>query len=538
VLSLSKAVRALSVIALAVVAVATASAPAPGAFGPTDGITIAGLRRHLQFIASDALEGRDALSPGFRAAAEYVAATLDRIGATPAGDKGSYFQHVAIRRTSVDRDRALVAIGDTTFKYGDDFLSPSPGDGAGPLTYVAQGYRIGARHLDPFAGLDVNGRVLVVSQPHPQLGQLSRGVDYTTPSDNARAGGAPAVVSIASFERLEAWTRLRDSEAKGTLQVDRLVEQNEEVPTILAGPRLAAAIFRGERVDAAKVATHAADGAPDAPFAFGAGKRIHIHVPATSRLEDTENVVAVLEGADPVLKHEYVALGAHLDHLGKSAGSVVARGPGARQDDEIYNGADDDGSGVVALLEMAEAVASGPRPKRSLLFVWHTGEEYGSWGAKYFTAFPTVPLDSIIAQLNVDMVGRSRTGDDKSEADRDLSGPNEVYIIGSRRISQEMGDLCARVDKAFLDLALNYKYDDPADPEQIYERSDHYEYARKGIPVAFYFSGLHADYHRVTDEVGRIDFEKLQKVARTVLATAWTLANALDRPHPDHPATR
>jgi Zn-dependent M28 family amino/carboxypeptidase len=230
-----------------------------------------------------------------------------------------------------------------------------------------------------------------------------------------------------------------------------------------------------------------------------------------------------------MLRHEYVALGAHLDHLGRESQRATHAG-GQTGKDDIYNGADDDGSGVVALLQMAEAVAAGPRPKRSLLFVWHTGEEYGSWGAKYFTAFPTVPLDHIVAQLNVDMIGRSRQKGDDTPEDQVLSGPNEVYIVGSRRLSQDLGDTCDRVDRAFLNLALNYKYDAPDDPERIYERSDHYEYAQKGIPVAFFFTGLHGDYHRVTDEVERIDFEKLQKVAQTVLATAWTLANAPDRP--------
>ena len=183
-------------------------------------------------------------------------------------------------------------------------------------------------------------------------------------------------------------------------------------------------------------------------------------------------------------------------------------------------------------------LAAGPRPKRSLLFVWHTGEEYGSWGAKYFTAFPTVPLDRVVAQLNVDMIGRSRPKGDDTPEDQVLSGPNEVYIVGSRRLSQDLGDTCDRVDRAFLNLALNYKYDAPDDPERIYERSDHYEYAQKGIPVAFFFTGLHGDYHRVTDEVDRIDFDKLRKVAQTVLATAWTLADAPDRPRLDHAATR
>ena len=520
-------------------AVATASAPSPAHFGPVDAITVAGLRRHLQFIASDALEGRDTLSPGFRAAAEYIAASLDRIGAVPAGDNHTFFQHVGIRRTSVDADRASLTVGETEFKYGEDYLVPTPGDASGALAFVGQGYRVTARHLDPFAGIDVKDRVLVITQPPPDLGNLTRGTDYTTPADNARALGASAVVSIVSYQRLAAWTRLREMEERGKLEIDRLPENDESRPYILAGPRLASALLRGEKLDATKITTHAAAGEVDPSFAFKTGKAVRIHTTGSTRVEDTENVVAIIEGSDPMLRHEYVALGAHLDHLGRESQHAARTGaPAVPGKDDIYNGADDDGSGVVALLQMAEAAAAGPRPKRSLLFVWHTGEEYGSWGAKYFTAFPTVPLDRVVAQLNVDMIGRSRPIGDDTPEDQVLSGPNEVYIVGSRRLSQDLGDTCDRVDRAFLNLALNYKYDAPDDPERIYERSDHYEYAQKGIPVAFFFTGLHGDYHRVTDEVDRIDFDKLRKVAQTVLATAWTLADAPDRPRLDHAATR
>ena len=511
-------------------AVATASAPSPGHFGPVDAITIAGLRRDLQFIASDALEGRDTLSPGFRAAAEYVAASLDRIGAVPSGDDHTFFQHVGIRRTTIDADHASLMVGDAEFKYGEDFLVSTPGDASGALAFVGQGYKVPARHVDPFEGIDVKNRVLVIAQPSPDVAHLTRGADYTTPADNARALGASAVVSIVSYQRLAAWARLRETEARGKLEIDRLPDDSESRPFILAGPRLASALFRGEKLDAARITAHAAAGDVDASFALKAGKTVRIHAPASTRVEDTENVVAVIEGSDPMLRHEYIAFGAHLDHLGRESQRSTKPTPPPGTDD-IYNGADDDGSGVVALLQMAEAVAGGPRPKRSLLFVWHTGEEYGSWGAKYFTAFPTVPLDHIVAQLNVDMIGRSRPSGDDTPEDQVLSGPNEVYIVGSRRLSQDLGDTCDRVDRAFLNLALNYKYDAPDDPERIYERSDHYEYAQKGIPVAFFFTGLHRDYHRVTDEVDRIDFEKLRKVTQTVLATAWTLANAPDRPH-------
>jgi Zn-dependent M28 family amino/carboxypeptidase len=186
---------------------------------------------------------------------------------------------------------------------------------------------------------------------------------------------------------------------------------------------------------------------------------------------------------------------------------------------------------VVALVEIAAAMVRSPRPARSTIFVWHTGEESGGWGSKYFTAFPPVPLTRIVAQLNLDMVGRSRRPGD--QVNTRLTGPDEVYLVGARRLSRQLGDTIERVNREYLNLTINPAHDDPGDPERIYERSDHFEYAKRGIPVAFFFSGLHEDYHRPSDEVDRIDFVKLQKVARTVLAAAWAIAEAPERPSID-----
>ena len=519
---------------LLVGAVAAASAPGAAVFGPTDAVTIAGLRRHLNFIASDALEGRDALSPGFRAAAEYIASSLDRIGAMPAGDTGTYFQHLAVRRTRVDPEHSTVTLGDRHYKYGDDFLVASAGTATGEPVYVGQGSPNSVAQGRSLCLASTSAAGCSSCCTGPRISILARS-DYTTAQENAKSLGARGVVTVASFQGLASWTRAKDLAAQGSLEVDRLAAP-ESMPAIIAAPSLVADLFRGEQEDGARIAQRATARDPGESFAFKPGKLLSVNVAATRTLEDTMNVVAVIEGSDPVLRHEYVALGAHLDHLGRNPPAQMA-GPRQPGGDDIYNGADDDGSGVVALLSMAEAVAAGPRPRRSLLFVWHTGEEWGSWGAKYFTAFPTVPLDHIVAQLNVDMIGRSKPADDTNQGDAVLSGPDEVYIVGSRKLSQDLGDTCAEVDRTFLGLALNYKYDKPDDPERIYERSDHYEYARKGIPVAFYFTGLHRDYHEPSDEVSRIDFDKLQRVSRTILATAWTLANRDERPRLDCPAS-
>jgi len=203
--------------------------------------------------------------------------------------------------------------------------------------------------------------------------------------------------------------------------------------------------------------------------------------------------------------------------------------------DRIYNGADDDGSGTVSILEIAHAFLTGKRPRRSCLFVWHIGEEKGLWGSAYFTNNPTVPLKDVVTQLNIDMIGRSYTGPIPAPKNNVLTGPDEIYVVGSTKMSTDLQRTSETVNSKFLKFKFNYKYDDPKDTEQIFYRSDHYNYAHKGIPIIFYFDGVHPDYHQVSDEVSKIDFDKMSRVARTVYATGWALADAKTRPVVDKP---
>jgi hypothetical protein len=261
------------------------------------------------------------------------------------------------------------------------------------------------------------------------------------------------------------------------------------------------------------------------------------------RTQLAHNVVAILEGSDPQLKSTYVAFGAHYDHVGYAEGEVVRSGSDARrlgargrvtpgkEDDRIWNGADDDGSGTVALMALARAFAEGSRPKRSLLFVWHTGEESGLLGSRYYADYPTVPIDSIVTQLNMDMIGRNR--DDKpSEA-------NTVYLVGSDRISTELHNLNRAANSALpKPLTLNYEFNDPSDTEQIYFRSDHYSYAAKGVPIIFFTTGLHPDYHANTDEVSKIEFEKMARITQLVYETGLRVANLDHAPARDNQGPR
>jgi hypothetical protein len=267
------------------------------------------------------------------------------------------------------------------------------------------------------------------------------------------------------------------------------------------------------------------------------------------RTQFTRNVVGIVDGSDAKLKDTYVAFGAHYDHVGYAEGEIVdapvtPRTPNGKRrmgasgtvtptamEDRIWNGADDDGSGTVTLLSLAKAFATGPKTKRSTIFVWHTGEERGLWGSRYFADYPTVPIDKIVAQLNMDMVGRNNNNDEK-EADT-------VYLVGSDRISTELHNLSEDANAGMKPpMKLDYAMNDPADPEQVYYRSDHYSYAVKGIPIVFYTTGLHPDYHANTDSAEKIGYDKMARISHLMYETGFRVANMDHAPARDNKGPR
>jgi Peptidase family M28 len=538
---MSSRLRALAPAALAVVLtsglalssigpVAAARRGAPGPRG-ADQIDIGRLRADLSFIASDDLEGRDTPSRGLDLAARYLAARLQALGLKPAGDDGTYFQRFGTTRRTVDPAKATLTLGDRAFTFGDDFLASAPGTAEGALIYVGHGYVVKKKDLDAYAGTDVKGKIIVAHAGYPD--GISRadlrgesGPDtWESPASYAARHGALGVVLVPDYATLAGWRTSRENAAtaRGALTVDAFqAGRPSPVPVVTASIPLVSAIFSGESVTASDVAKWAQDRKPHAAVALDEKKRLRLDLGARIEAVKTQNVIAVYEGGDPALKQEYVALGAHYDHIGVSTSGT----------DRINNGADDDGSGTVALLNMAEALVRGNvRTRRSWIFVWHAGEEKGLWGSRYFVDHPAVPLDKIVVQLNVDMIGRSRKNGDSGNAN--LTGPNETYVIGSKMMSSTLGSLSERVNKDYLDLSFNYKYDEPSDPNRFFFRSDHYNYAKKGVPIIFYFSGVHADYHRASDEIGAIDFAKMERVARTIYATAYALAELPVRPAVD-----
>jgi hypothetical protein len=511
-------------------------ATAKPTFGNTDGITAAQLRNYLEFIASDELEGRDTPSRGLDIAAMFIAQHLKSWGIKPAGDNGTYFQRVPLKRNKIDALNTRLELNGQNFNYGEDFYSTMTAANipASNIVYVSHGWVIKSKNINAYQGIDVKDKIIVVvnSLPKgitPNDLQGKAGEDWFSPSLYAQANGARAVIAFGTFNNLANWQGTRWGQTEKGVVTFGNPQNQITVPTITISPRLINVLFQGEKSNGANVYNKAITQDFVEPFDLNPAKKLSLNTVLKTEDTFTQNVVGVLEGSDANLKNEYVAIGAHYDHVGTN--------PFWNGADKIWNGADDDGSGTVSVLNIAEAFAKGAqRPKRSILFIWHAGEEKGLWGSDYFTDHPTVPIDKIITELNIDMIGRYQNpGDENHPRNKNLPKQGEVFLIGSKMMSTELGELSEATNKSFLNLSFNYKYDDPNDPEQYFYRSDHYNYARKGVPIIFYMDGDHADYHQPSDSVEKINFEQMEKVARTIMATGWELANRASRPKVDKP---
>jgi hypothetical protein len=555
--------------AIAVVAVAGTTAASGGASGAGPGqagaIKSPELRDWLTYIASDELEGRAVFTTGFGLAAGYIADHLHTWGVKPAGDHGSYLQTVRVLgvKTTSHSTVSVTVNGETrTFPDGAGITFPKNMGGKHRFTVDRvefAGYGLdapGAGHVD-FRGKDVKDAAVVwlgnggpknidLSVFRRVLGGRSR---YATEQLGAAASIGPALEpgGAGRAGRAGGAGSAGDARAGGGrgaplpaadfTTVQRL--DTPAPPNVTADDAFFTFLFSQAPLQYGEL-KRKASAQEDLPSFRIPGATITFNVDADYeivRTQLTKNVVGLVEGADPQLKNTYVAFGAHYDHVGYAEGEVTrgdgsARRAGAvgrvtagAEDDRIWNGADDDGSGTVAIMAIAKAAAAGPKPKRSLLFVWHAGEERGLWGSRYFADYPTVPMDKIVAQLNIDMIGRNR--DDKA------SEANTVYLVGSDRISTELHEVNRAANAALpKPLTLDYSFNDPTDLEQLYTRSDHYSYAAKGVPIIFFTTGLHPDYHANTDEVSKIEFDKMTRITQMVYETALRLANL------DHPPVR
>ena len=527
------------------VAPASGSASLASAAHPAGAITEDDLRARLFAVAHDSMMGRATGSPGHLRTVEYIAAEMRRLGLQPGGDDGTYFQDVPFVRRTLAVDRLEV-----------DGQALRPG-----VDYVV--VPVGARHPP------VRGAAIVAG------GTLGDTSSYITP---AQAAGKVVLLRYSSgtgglLFGAGNQMRWRGAAAVAIVGVGAvwpaLTRQiGAQSANLTYRPEAAPGSAPDERPASLFLADAVAERLLGAPLAsMNPGQAGRGTISGEWRLGDAppehpvRNVIAILPGSDPRLRGQYVALGAHSDHDGTGGRPVdhdslhlvnaerrrrtlqLGRTP-TRQEmgdfvldldsirrirpartDTIFNGADDDGSGTVATLEIAEAMAlAHAKPRRSVVFIWHAAEELGLIGANHWTRHPTLARDSIVAQLNMDMIGRGGPGEEIG------GGPTYLQLIGWRRLSNELGDVIDAVNaERRQPFVFDLQYDAAGHPEQYYCRSDHYMYARYGIPVAFFSTGDHGDYHQVTDEPQYIDYAKLRSVTQFIHDVALRVAN-LDRP--------
>ena len=523
--------------------------------GGAASITPDALREWLTYISSDDLEGRATFSEGLGLAAAYIADRLKEAGVKPGGDHGTYFQRVSVLGVkSANRSTLTVEVsGETrTFRDGEGITFPRNVGGKRTVTlnqveFAGYGLNLDSAHND-YKGLDVKGKAVVwlgsrgpkgtdaqraarllrerSSFAVEEMGAAATIVPPPEPGAGQRGGGLGPGVDERGGLPVAAGGRGPAARIPDFTTVQRL--DSPQTPTVTASDEFLEFLFSGAGTKYADLKAMGQQ-QEDLPTFHLKGVTLTFNFDADYQVVNTQytrNVVGIVEGRDNQLKNTYVAFGAHYDHIGYTQG-VLPNGT----TDRISNGADDDGSGTTTLIGIARAFALGPKTKRSVLFVWHAGEERGLYGSRYFADYPAVPLDNIVAQLNMDMIGRNH--------DNKESEANTVYPVGSDRISTELHNIMIDANAALpKPLTLDYELNDPTDPERVYYRSDHYSYAAKGIPIIFFTTFLHPDYHRVTDSVEKINFEKMARIGQLVYETGRRVANLDHAPARDFKGPR
>jgi hypothetical protein len=487
-------------------------------------ITSEDLRTYLTYLASDELEGRETGQPGQQKAADYLAQQLASFGIPPVMEDGTYFQEIAY--TAESWETIGLQVNGSDYRHLRDFYSfPATNTDQPNQTFrevVFLGYGIDDENYSDYAGQNVTGKVVLVFPGEP----------YTTDDSTSFITGTqdPSKWTLDFRNKLKA---AHDNGAAAILLMDFNIKQNiAEQRRFLLSPRMR--IGRGEEPEGKYannlfISSTLAETimgkrykkvlkARDKIRKKGKSKSVTLKTEITL-LQDKKtrqligsNVLGYIEGTDPRVKNEVVIVTAHYDHLGK-------RG------EDIYNGADDNGSGTSTVLEVAQALAKakemGVGPARSVLCMLVSGEEKGLLGSKYYVNNPVFPLEQTVADVNVDMVGRV----DQEHADN----PNYIYVIGSDRLSTELHEINEKANAQYTQLELDYTYNAEDDPNRYYYRSDHYNFAERGIPSIFYFNGTHADYHRTSDTVEKINFDKMETIGQLVFHVVWELANRPDR---------
>jgi hypothetical protein len=532
-------VRKPCLIAIALLLVVGAASAQPPSIPPAvragaEAISAEQLAWDVAVLASDEFRGRNTPSAGLDAAADYVITRLTRAGLEGGGDNGTFRQHYELRELRVDTDNAVIHVGGQPFAFGRQFAMrtlATPLAGEVPVVYVGHGWVIPDRKIDPYAGVDVRGAMVVAHGPRAlpkgvdvqQIGRIAVGAE--TPLVAAAARGAAGVLFITQASELLRWDAIADANTTRR-ELEPPVPSAYAaagVTSLLLAPPVTTALFAGEAVEPAAVLQLAESG--EYPASFRLKKTVRVHVPlAATTVYRPYNVVAILEGSDPQLRKEAVTV---LSHLDGAVGSRTVNG------DSIYNSADDNASGSAAVLTIAEQMARGPKPRRTVVFVWDSGEEQGLWGTRWFVHSPPVPLSQVVAHVNVDMIGASRRPGSADASSSGVTEPGEVFVIGTA-LSQQAASLLDRVNADYLKLRFNRSHD-TADSEFFYPRTDAGPFLERGVLTIGFTTGIHDRYHLPADEARALDADQLHAIARTVFASVWMLADAVERPGIDQP---
>lgn len=508
----------------------------PGIFAQVDTVAVrfsktiteADLSRHLHVLASDEYGGRETGEKGQKMAAEYISKQFRNYGIAPLPN-GTYYQlYPLIIESAPD---IKLSVNDKEYSlYKEYGFYPSNYFGDAVLEnmqlseneVVFAGFGITEGRYNDYKKVDVKDKVVLALTSEPVKDSISRisgkkilsnwSSSLLKKHNLAKKNGAKALLLVLPPDQEEKFmNRVKRALGHGSAKLGGDADTTKAetmIPVIYITESVANELIKskGKTVKELREKINASG----KPASFVAKSLISLTVKRNVTEVEAENVLGYVEGSD--LKDELIIVTAHYDHLGI-------------RDGKVFNGADDDGSGTVAVMEMAEAFSKakkeGKGPRRSLLFMAVSGEEKGLFGSRYYVENPVFPLKSTVANLNIDMIGRV---DEKHEGN-----PDYIYIIGSNILSTELHEINEKANKIYTGLELDYTYNSVNDKNRYYYRSDHYNFAKNNIPVIFYFNGIHEDYHKHTDEIDKINFKKMEKITRLIFHTAWELANRDER---------
>ncbi|MGH7459508.1 MAG: M28 family peptidase [Longimicrobiales bacterium] len=494
--------------------------------------------RDVSYLASDANMGRrtpfpGSPSPGYDSAAKYVARLLGELRVKPMGDNGTYFQHYTVMRSTLDTTRVSGAMGSEPLRWGDDFIIGNflvPGVREANVIYVGNGTRLLKQGVDPYAGVDIKGKWLLVNAPAGATGRGAGGgrgnalpgvvgVDYTTINEVARHDGVLGILIVPTAAVLGNWNR-RATTGQDLNPSVGVAYAQYQVPRVQLSVAALRRLLAGTPLSADAVLNADSTKQYPASVDLGAQKRVRINFAATTIEARPYNVVGMLEGSDPRLRDEWISLAAHLDGAVPQNASI----PGNNVPDP-YNSADDNASGSAGNMAIVRALVAAPRPKRSILLIWDSGEEVGLWGTRTIAYGPW--SEKLVLHVSNDMIGRSRPPN--SPRIQNLSAADTIYITGPKLLSTRAEATLQLALREFPFIAADRVYEDVSS-EFYYPRTDAGPYLERGIPIMQFFNGSHPDYHRPTDDVAKLDIAKITAVSKLSFGALWLAADDPVRP--------